>query len=350
MSVVSELAAASKSFGQEDYVVGRPDRQGNRHPAGVLLPLANSVVLRNDRVHSADAALGYALGRWPITDYVYRRVRRISDRNVKVVIHNRPQALSSFKSPHGKILYLHNDVLTYLKMAKLRVLLDKAEAVITVSSWLADRYATRSGRLDIKSLINGVNVSSFRPRMGHLNETVPTIVFVGRVVEEKGVHVLIEACAKIRHLDFRLWVVGSQSLTLTAGLSDYEKRLRVLASSISDRVRFLPFTPRHELPALLRMGDIICVPSIWDEPCSLTLAEGMASGLAGVAASSGGLPEVAGNGASLVPPGDIDRLAAVLEYLISEPSALTEQKRSALSRSHELAWEVQHRKLMALLD
>jgi glycosyltransferase involved in cell wall biosynthesis len=126
---------------------------------------------------------------------------------------------------------------------------------------------------------------------------------VGQLIRGKGVHLLLEAMARMktpRNLD----IVGTGNM---------EGELKSLASrlGLSGRVRFNGFQKNPE--DWMRRATCVVVPSFWQEPYGLVAAEAVALGRPVVAFAIGGLPEACGGKATLVPPGDIAALAVALE-------------------------------------
>ena len=192
----------------------------------------------------------------------------------------------------------------------------KAGPVITVSeSSRRDIYrdfGLRPGSVDIIPL--GVDTRVFRPREPGATERVP-----GRIVTVasadspvKGVAVLLRAVAKVAtERDVQLTVVGKPA---PRGATE-----RLVAElSLAGRVRFTPGLPEADLAALLASAEIAVVPSLY-EGFSLPAVEHMASGTPLVASRAGALPEVTGDAAVLVTPGDPEELAAALRRLHDSP-------------------------------
>ena len=189
----------------------------------------------------------------------------------------------------------------------------KAGPVITVSESsrndIYHDFRLRPGSVDIVPL--GVDTRVFHPR--------PTARAAGRIVTVasadspvKGVAVLLRAVAKVAtERDVRLTVVGKP-----AARGQTERLVADL--SLADRVRFTPGLPEPELAALLASAEIAVVPSLY-EGFSLPAVEHMASGTPLVASLAGALPEVTGDAAALVPPGDAEELAAALRRLHDSP-------------------------------
>jgi glycosyltransferase involved in cell wall biosynthesis len=140
----------------------------------------------------------------------------------------------------------------------------------------------------------------------------------------KGVATLLRALAKLAtERDVHLVVVskpapGGPTQRLTGELA------------LGDRVRFVHGISDTELAELVASAEIAVVPSLY-EGFSLPAVEHMASGTPLVASRTGALPEVTGDAAVLVAPGDAEELAAALRGLLDSP-----RRREALSGA---AWQ-----------
>jgi glycosyltransferase involved in cell wall biosynthesis len=155
----------------------------------------------------------------------------------------------------------------------------------------------------------GVDTRRFRPGPG------PRVA--GRIVTVtsadiplKGLAVLLRSVAKLAtERDVQLRVIGAPSAAT---------RSLVRQLSLADRVSFTPGLGDAEYAEALASAEIAVVPSLY-EGFSLPAVEHMASGTPLVAARAGALPEVAGDAAVLVSPGDAEELAAVLRRLHDSP-------------------------------
>jgi glycosyltransferase involved in cell wall biosynthesis len=175
----------------------------------------------------------------------------------------------------------------------------------------------------------GVDTRRFRP--GSAPRVPGRIVTVTSADSPlKGLSVLLRALAKLAtERDVHLRVVGTPS-EATRGL--------VAQLSLADRVTFAPGLPDDEYARLLASAEIAVVPSLY-EGFSLPAVEHMASGTPLVATRAGALPEVTGDGATLVRPGDAEELAAALRRLHDSPSQRAELMQRALQRvSERFAW------------
>ena len=172
----------------------------------------------------------------------------------------------------------------------------------------------------------GVDETYFHPR----GERVP-----GRIVAVasadsplKGVATLLRAVAKLAtERDVHVVVVGRPT---PGGPTDK----LVAELSLGDRVRFVSGISDEELGELLASAEIAAVPSLY-EGFSLPAVEHMASGTPLVASRTGALPEVVGDAAVLVEPGDVEELAAVFRRLHDSPQERTRLGAAGYERVQE---------------
>ena len=147
-----------------------------------------------------------------------------------------------------------------------------------------------------------------------------SLLYIGRLTHEKGVHTAIEAVEKLVHEhginNIKLTIVGD-------GDSDYVRYLRQLVDEkyIASYVDFMPAQPKEALPAIYHSSDIFLFTSIWPEPFGRVLIEAMASGVAVVGTAVGGAAEilVENENALLFTPDDPTSLSDQLKQLIASP-------------------------------
>lgn len=146
------------------------------------------------------------------------------------------------------------------------------------------------------------------------------LVFAGRLVPAKGADVAIEALAHLRA------ELGGRKLTLDivgAGQDQYVEHLRQLVRKrgLEGHVRFLGQVERRQLLEGYSDYDVLLFPPRWAEPFGNVLVEAMARGLAVVATSAGGNPEIVSDGENglLVPPDDAGALARAVERILADP-------------------------------
>lgn len=148
------------------------------------------------------------------------------------------------------------------------------------------------------------------------------LLFVGRLVERKGVHRLLEALALLPETDaVRLRVLGD---------GPERPRLERLAGElgIERRVEFAGFVPADALQRAMEEADALVLPAVYDrkgdvEGLGVVLIEAMAHGRPVIGSDAGGIPDIIVDGETglLVPPDDPLALSLAIERLRSDPSA-----------------------------
>ncbi len=169
-------------------------------------------------------------------------------------------------------------------------------------------------------LYGGIDVTPYarqrpEPRAPH---APLRLVFLGRLVPDKGLHTLLEALA---HLPAP--VQRTLSLDIFGrGDPGYEARLRAQAqqSPMAPQIRFHGQIPHERVPRALAGRHVLVFPSEWPEPFARTVLEAMAAGLAVVGSTAGGTPEILVEKETglLFPPGDAQALASQLLRLAQD--------------------------------
>ena len=172
----------------------------------------------------------------------------------------------------------------------------RAGKVVALSDALAETARGTAPDLDIEVIPNGIDTNRFSPPAGRPAERRVRLVTVARLLERKGIHTILEACAKPTVLPVELSIIGT-------GPFEPELREMVAEMGLADRVRFLGFVPNDELPHHYRESDIFVLPSE-TESFGLVFAEAMSCGLPIAASNVGGIPETVRDGVDglLCPP------------------------------------------------
>jgi glycosyltransferase involved in cell wall biosynthesis len=222
--------------------------------------------------------------------------------------------------------------------------LGQAEVVTAVSAAVADSLVSDYGvkRARVRVVPNGAELPDeaaeeaaarrLREQLG-AGALRPLWVCAGRLEEQKGQDVLLDALAEVRRrgLGFVAVLAGDGSLR-----GAFEARARALGLEAS--VHFPGQV--EDLGPLLTAADAVVLPSRW-EGLPLVLLEALARARPVVASAVGGVPEVVVDGeqARLVPPGDPQALAEVLEAFHRHPdSALRLGRRGAARVRESYTW------------
>jgi glycosyltransferase involved in cell wall biosynthesis len=148
----------------------------------------------------------------------------------------------------------------------------------------------------------------------HIPADTPLIGFVGRLIPEKGVLLLLEALLNLKNLRWRILILGSGPLE-----NEISGKWQTL---FGDRLIYRKAVPHLEVPAYMRAMDMLVLPSIataaWKEQFGLVLAEAMLAGVPCIGSSCGAIPEVIGPGGVVFGENNGGELARALEQLLAD--------------------------------
>lgn len=205
---------------------------------------------------------------------------------------------------------------------------------IALSEWMRDRVVSAglpAPKVAVKRhFVDNPAPTLDRPRVGAL--------FVGRLTEEKGLRVLLDAWCRMSTVQ-PLTIIGDGPLAAE------------LQSTYSSRpeIRWAGQLSRFEILRLMEEAACLVVPSILDEPFGLVVIEAYSAGLPVIASRTGTLPELVSHDQTgyLCPPGDPVGLAAAIDRMFSDSiqrGAFQENARAAYEARYQP--ETNHELLM----
>ena len=214
-----------------------------------------------------------------------------------------------------------------------------AACVIANSRATASAFVAQGGRADKVCVVhNGLSPDAFDAvtddtiaalRTDLRLTRAPILAVFGRLSPWKGQHVAIEALAALPNA--QLLIVGAALF----GEKDYEARLQMEATQlgVASRIRFMGF--RTDIPALMRLADVVLHTSTSPEPFGRVVVEGMLAWRPVIATRAGGVEEIIQDGVSgvLVNGGDAKDLANAVTSLLSDPQRVSRMTRAARSEA-----------------
>jgi len=190
------------------------------------------------------------------------------------------------------------------------------------------------------AVIPDVSPDRIRPALSSATDPV-RLLFVGRLVERKGVEVLVRALARLRHTrDAELVIVGS-------GNREDSVRRTAALEGVADHVHMRGFVTAEQLSQEYAESDIFVLPAVVDsrgdtEGLGVVLLEALAYERPVIASRAGGIPDIVIDGETgwLSDPGDSEVLARRILDVISDPDearrVAAQGKRRAEAR---FSWE-----------
>jgi glycosyltransferase involved in cell wall biosynthesis len=198
-----------------------------------------------------------------------------------------------------------------------RAALGQASHVIATSEATARLLVADYGvRIDRLTVVRpGTDRAASAPRQS--GEAL-TLLAVGAIVPRKGYDVLVEALAQLKDLRWQLVIVGDPTRS-----PDTAKRLvqAIVSYRLIDRIDLTGPVAQARLAELYSVADLFVLPSRF-EGYGMAYTEAIAHGVPVIGTKVGAIPDTVPNGAGiLIPPEDVDALAATLRRLIDDAPA-----------------------------
>ena len=237
------------------------------------------------------------------------------------------------------------------------VLLDRVILVSEATRWTFAPHSKQT------LIYNGVELSSLQPSSQverrrnpdpigvealradlNLNPNALLIGIVTRITPEKGIHLLIEATAKLKASpSVQLLVVGGPYFPKDA---EYIDSLKIQAKKlgVADRVIFTGFL--EDTGAIISLLDVVLLASTIPEACPRTIIEAMAAGVPVIATPLGGSKElVTSETGILVPAEDADAFAEAITQLAEDAEGREQMGKACRLRAEQLFCATQNARL-----
>ena len=182
--------------------------------------------------------------------------------------------------------------------------------------------------------------------IGHIPDLPePYILYVGTLHPRKGLSDLINALAELRDHNIKINLVcaGRDGWMMSTIRSQIEKL------GLVRRVYFLGFVPQEHLPLIYSRAKLSVLPSLY-EGFGYTTLESMASGTPVICTSAGSLPEVVGDAALTVQPGDSSSLADAINTVLTNESLRQNLINKGLKRCTLFPWSSTANQTLAIIE
>lgn len=243
---------------------------------------------------------------------------------------------------YGRNYGLHNDLQRHISDVEWWLIYESWK-VICCSQYMKGelQHVFQVPDDKVRIIPNGVNTSSFQQKnRSHRREDYASpdeqiVLYVGRLVREKGVHVLIDAIPRV--LKYR-----PNTKFVVAGRGPYENTLRNQAAmmGISNRIYFTGYVNDDLRNNLYSWASVAVIPSLY-EPFGIVALEAMAAQAPLVISDTGGLGEIVRHGLDGLKayPGNSQSLADMILWLLNDRGLAENMKRQAyLKVQREYNW------------
>ncbi len=298
---------------------------------------------------------------WTQTGFIYSTFKHKADLVILPGI-----TLYLFKI--AQTIYFHHDLIEYHIPNQKWYKLFFRKMVFPITLKLADRIVSVSKNTaeDIKKIFgiseekisviyNGVNVDLFRRLQRDeakqyiaekYNILDDFILYIGTLtLPQKNLLRLVDAYNSLvkRGRQEKLVMVGEK------GKDAYLIFKRVEELDLTDKIIFAGYIPDDDLPFFYNSASVFCFPSIY-EGFGLPVLEAMACGCPVVTSNSSSLPEVAGDAALLVNPGNAEEIGEALYRLIVDKQLRNNCINKGLEQVKKFSWYESSKKLFNLIN
>lgn len=221
--------------------------------------------------------------------------------------------------------------------------------LLPVSNYVGENWNKQSGasKVPMKILKNGINLDNFTKDLAADEQLVLkrslgikddsfVVLYIGRIVKEKGILRLIEAIERLDEEDITLIIIGSAKFA-EKSMTDYEKEVYKRIETSHCLIVHLGFVQNSELYRYQKISDIAIIPTIVEEAAPLVSIECMAAGLPLIATNSGGLPEYADTSCSII----VSKGESMIDELITAIKCLKSDKQLKEKMSNNAVKEAQ---------
>lgn len=265
-----------------------------------------------------------------------------------VVVENNAMLVSPIAKlfPEKMILHLHNDNVNNEIKGGVKTYYD-CKRIYTVSDYIKNRVETVEKGNKTITLFNGIDIEGFRKNSGqdvrqemrnkyNIKDDEIVFIFSGRVCDDKGVKELIQAFTELKkeNVPAKLLIVGA-SFFSSKKKTPYIEELIELAKQNEKDIIFTGYIDYKEMGKVYSAADVQVVPSKFDDPCPLTVIEGMVMGLPQIVSISGGIPEEVSdeNAIKVHRENIVEELKESMKKLIENKELRNSMAKASLERS-----------------
>lgn len=231
-----------------------------------------------------------------------------------------------------------------------RFVLKRSNRVIALTNDMKKEILKIVDRKDVIVVPNGIEISKFNlnrdncRRELNIQENKKIILFVGRLIEIKGVEYLIRAMKEILKdiPDAKLMIIGD---------GENEKNLKNLSVNlgVEEKIDFIGKVPNDKIPVYMKAADVFVLPSL-SEGFPVTLLEAMAAGLPILATKVGGIPEIIKDEENgfLVQPANSSDIAKKVIDLLADKEKMEIMKQNNKEKAKNYDWDAIVKQLVTI--
>jgi len=237
--------------------------------------------------------------------------------------------------------------------------LHEAPAIVVPSTSVAldlqEAYGIGDERVHV--VHHGVEADVFAPASqgavaavrGRFGIGGPYVLFLGGIEPRKNLEMLVRAFGRTDVRDVWLVIAGGPVRWFPQAADRLEASIALLPDAVRDRIVVTGYVSERDKLALLSGATTLAYPSLY-EGFGFPVLEAFAAGVPVLTSNVSSLPEVAGDAAVLVDPGDVDAVAAALTELIVDDDLRAVLSAAGVARAARFTWEATARATASVLN
>ena len=206
----------------------------------------------------------------------------------------------------------------------------------SLATLVADKFRIKK---NIDLIYNPIDTDRFSPKLSPKKSDDKSIkvLFIGRLTDRKGVHILARAIPEILKINnsIKFTIIGNDAEGVEGFNTMKDFMMDVFEkNSVLENVNVMDAVPYDDLPDIYNSADISVVPSLYDNS-PYTCLEAMSCGLPVISTSSGGMPEYIDNdiNGKIIPPADVNSLVEAVLWFANDDSRIFEYGNRAREKS-----------------
>lgn len=235
--------------------------------------------------------------------------------------------------------------------------------VIGVSKFVTEEYL-KVCHVQVKAhvLKNAIDVKKFgrkvsepekkeiRRKLG-LSEKDFVILYVGRIMEIKGVLELMQAVTELEDEKIKLLVLGGANSGKWA-FSSYEKKVKKISKQYKNRIIYTGYVDNSEIYKYAAVADVQCVPTLVEEAAGMVILEALAEGIPLIVTKSGGVTEYIDKNTSLIIERQniVENLKHAISYIKDHPEVREKLSQNARILSGEYDDSIYYKNFVQMID
>lgn len=191
---------------------------------------------------------------------------------------------------------------------------------------------------------------TLRKKLG-ISEYDFVVLYVGRIMEIKGVLELMHAVIGLKDKSVKLLVMGSANAGKWA-YSAYERKVKKLSDKHKEQIKFTGYVDNSEVYKYASLADVQCLPTLVEEAAPLVLLEAMAEGIPLIVTKSGGVTEYVDESTALIVERDgiVENLQTAIQYLRENQDVRKAMSNSAKIQSRRYDDEIYYKHFVEMIN